>query len=139
MTERRIDQMPAGGIVSQGDGAVINANNYTINISVQQRAELLAEVGRALRPVLGQMQHRIAQLEHDNRLLRDTLASRAELPPRPCPQEASRRDHHAPPTLAALDVGSDLRQPPPVDPWEPATLQSAPSYHKGLLEELRRG
>lgn len=77
MIERIVDKLVPGTIVSQGDNAHIDARQYHLTITVEDRARILAEVGQALRPVLEAMSDRIAFLEADNRSLRDTIASLA--------------------------------------------------------------
>jgi hypothetical protein len=113
--ERIVDHLPVGGIVSQGDHATIDARTYNLQVTVEDRARILAEVGAALRPVLEHMQSRITQLERDNRVLRDTLtpARAGPLQPRPCPQEAPLWGLHTLVETRALKVGSPSSQAPP--------------------------
>lgn len=132
MIERIVDKLPGhGGIVSQGDHATIDARSYHLQVTVEDRARLLAEVGQALRPVLEQMQSRIAALEQENVLLRDTMASlapvtRAELPPPLCLSGGAREGHHARAEPAPVDVGSQVYVEGHADPWErPAPATSA--------------
>src|SRR4051812_18828448 len=101
--ERLAELLPGGGWINQGDHATIDARSYVMHITVEQRAELLAEVGAALRPVLQAMQDRIVALEQETLPLR-----RAELPPGPCPQKAPPGGLHTLVEHAPADVGSDV-------------------------------
>jgi len=126
--ERFVNKRPRhGGIISQGDGA----HTYQLAVTVEDRAKVLAEVGSALRPVVEQMQHRIAQLEHENRVLRDGLDIVTRAVPAMQPNAIG--------PATALDVGSDPERSGDAHPFIAAALQAAPRVQQSLLEELRRG
>jgi hypothetical protein len=147
-------RIPRGAVVQQGDNCTVDSRTYVVNISLEQRAQLLAEVGQALRPVLEAMSARIAHLEHENSLLRDNVESIASARPGPVtslepPTRGRARQEeslegappcHTGPERAPADVGSDLVSAtrcshPPADTVREATEYGQPS----LLEELRHG
>jgi hypothetical protein len=124
-------RLAPGAIVNQGDNVTINTVQNTV-VTVEDRAQILAEVGAALRPVLARLVARVEQLERDNRALTDTLASIAAVMP------ARKHPLNAIGPAAPSDVGSDPSSVtryacPPGDTPGEALSWGQPS----LLEELR--